>query len=293
MHQQLVTDSVESQWQEAPFQLSGQHKWQRPLRPDTLDHSRLLDHSSKLHTLFKWSCWIYKPCAVYLGITGRFSNKPSTSIFVQNFFTSSLFCNMDKQNKISERPIFCRDISWEHFPNWTRLSRMFSQDCGLPPFLEPRDLDWIDWAKRRLDSFSWPSFAQSPLLSPFDGEKQPKAEAAGHQIEVSEIQMGPHGWRVNLDVNHFMPEDIQVATKAGYLLISGAWTLVIWLRDLVLHRSISQKKKHFTIILISRESWGKTEYTRSGFKMFHTEIQVGLPQTHESGLYCGTSWWKC
>lgn len=144
---------------------------------------------------------------------------------------------MDEQNKILQRPIFCRDISWEHFPNWSRLSRIFSQDCGLPPFLEPGDLDWIDWAKRRLDSFSWPSFVQSSLLSPFDGEQQPKTEAAGHQSGVSEVQMGPHSWRVNLDVNHFLPEDITVATKEGYLLISGTWILACYLIGtfLVLH----------------------------------------------------------
>lgn len=136
---------------------------------------------------------------------------------------------MDEQNKISRRPIFCRDVGWEHFPNWTRSSRVFSQDCGLPPFLEPSDLDWIDWAKRRLDSFSWPSFTQSPLLPPFDGEQQSKTEAAGRQSGVSEVQTGPDSWRVNLDVNHFTPEEITVATKEGYLLISGTWILAWYL----------------------------------------------------------------
>lgn len=143
---------------------------------------------------------------------------------------SSLLWGMDEQNKISRRPIFCRDVGWEHFPNWTRSSRVFSQDCGLPPFLEPSDLDWIDWAKRRLDSFCWPSFTQSPLLPPFDGEQQSKTEAAGRQSGVSEVQRGPDSWRVNLDVNHFTPEEITVATKEGYLLISGtrilAWYLI-------------------------------------------------------------------
>lgn len=136
---------------------------------------------------------------------------------------------MDEQNKISHRPIFCRDVGWEHFPNWTRSSRVFSQDCGLPPFLEPSDLDWIDWAKRRLGSFAWPSFTQSPLLPPFDGEQRSKTEAAGRQSGVSEVQTGPDSWRVNLDVNHFTPDEITVATKEGYLLISGTWILAWYL----------------------------------------------------------------
>lgn len=135
---------------------------------------------------------------------------------------------MGEEKKISKCPSFCRDIRWEHFPNWTRLGGIFSQDCGLPPFLEPGDLDWIDWAKRRLDSFSWPSFAQSPLLSLFDSEQQPKTETAGHQSGVSEVQVGLHSWKVSLDVNHFMPEDITVATKEGFLLISGTLKLACY-----------------------------------------------------------------
>lgn len=128
---------------------------------------------------------------------------------------------MDKPKNKSQCSTFCGDIRWENVPNWTRLNCRLSQDCGLPPFLEQCDLDWIDWAKRRLDSFSWPSFAQSPLLSQFDGEQQSQTEAAGHQSGVLEVQIEPHNWKINLDVNHFMPEDITVATKEGFLLITG------------------------------------------------------------------------
>lgn len=126
---------------------------------------------------------------------------------------------MDEQNKTLARPIFRRDVSWDPFPNWTQPSRIFAQDFGLPPFLEPRDLDWLDWAKKRLASFSWPGYAQTPLLPPLRGqsEKDLKHVTSG----VSEIQTGQHSWRINLDVNHFSPEEITITTKEGYLQISG------------------------------------------------------------------------
>uniref|UniRef100_A0A1A7YQV2 Heat shock protein, alpha-crystallin-related, b15 n=1 Tax=Iconisemion striatum TaxID=60296 RepID=A0A1A7YQV2_9TELE len=131
---------------------------------------------------------------------------------------------MDEQNKTLSRPIFRRDVSWEPFPNWTQPSRIFAQDFGLPPFLEPGDLDWLDWAKKRLASFSWPGFTQTPLLPPFAGlnpgmldPKTLRQLTSG----VSEIQTGQNSWKINLDVNHFSPEEITITTKEGYLQISG------------------------------------------------------------------------
>uniref|UniRef100_A0A665U0G3 Heat shock protein beta-1-like n=1 Tax=Echeneis naucrates TaxID=173247 RepID=A0A665U0G3_ECHNA len=131
---------------------------------------------------------------------------------------------MGEQNKILSRPIFRRDVSWDPFPNWTQPNRIFTQDFGLPPFLEPNDLDWIDWAKKRLASFSWPGYTQPPPLPPFRGqdttvvnEKDLKQLTNG----VSEIRTGQHSWKINLDVNHFSPEEITITTKEGYLQISG------------------------------------------------------------------------
>ncbi|XP_026153670.1 heat shock protein beta-1-like [Mastacembelus armatus] len=130
---------------------------------------------------------------------------------------------MGEQNKIS-RPIFRRDISWDPFPNWTQPSRIFAQDLGLPPFLEPIDIHWIDWAKRRLASSSWPGFTQTPLLPPFTGHYPTAQNQKGlRQLTsgVSEIQTGHDSWKITLDVNHFSPEEITVTIKQGYLHISG------------------------------------------------------------------------
>lgn len=140
-------------------------------------------------------------------------------------FALSLFSeDMDEQNKLLSRPIFRRDVNWEPFPNWTEPSRIFAQDFGLPPFLEPGDIDWLDWAKKRLASFSWPRYTQSPLLPPFTGQQhgeQDKEKFRQLVSGVSEIQTGQNSWKINLDVNHFTPEEITVSTKDGYLQISG------------------------------------------------------------------------
>ncbi len=125
---------------------------------------------------------------------------------------------MGERSKILSRPIFRRDVGWDPFPNWTQPSRIFAQDFGLPPFLEPSDLEWLDWAKRRLGSFSWPGYTQTPLLPPFSGEHRAARQMASG---VSEIQTGQDSWRISLDVNHFSPEEITITTKDGYLHISG------------------------------------------------------------------------
>ncbi|KAF7666290.1 hypothetical protein LDENG_00114170 [Lucifuga dentata] len=131
---------------------------------------------------------------------------------------------MGEENKTLSRPIFSRDVNWEPFPNWTQPTRIFDQDFGLPPFLEPNDIDWIDWAKRRLASFSWPGFAQSPFLPPF-GDQHPTVYDQKLQRPltggVSEIRTGQDSWKINLDINHFSPEEITITTKEGYLQISG------------------------------------------------------------------------
>lgn len=132
---------------------------------------------------------------------------------------------MGEQNKILSRPIFRRDVSWDPFPNWTQPSRIYAQDFGLPPFLEPGDLEWLDWAKKRLASFSWPGYTQTPLLPLLSG--QPPAAGSGKGLRqltsgVSEVRTGQDSWKINLDVNHFSPEDITITTKEGYLQISGA-----------------------------------------------------------------------
>uniref|UniRef100_A0A8C5D9E4 Heat shock protein beta-1-like n=1 Tax=Gouania willdenowi TaxID=441366 RepID=A0A8C5D9E4_GOUWI len=91
-------------------------------------------------------------------------------------------------------------------------SRIFSQDFGLPPFLE------------RLESFSWPNFTQTSLLPPFTSKHHETLDQNTVRrltSGVSEIRTGQNSWKINLDVKHFSPEEITVTTKDGYLQISG------------------------------------------------------------------------
>ncbi|XP_034048822.1 heat shock protein beta-1-like [Thalassophryne amazonica] len=123
---------------------------------------------------------------------------------------------MGERNKVLARPIFRRDVSWDPFPNWTQPSRIFTQDVGLPPFLDSTDLDWLDWAKRRLVSFSWPRCTETPILPLFSQKDQRQVSRA-----VSEVMTGQNSWKISLDVSHFSPEEITVTTQEGYLQISG------------------------------------------------------------------------
>ncbi|XP_074545738.1 heat shock protein beta-1-like [Halichoeres trimaculatus] len=130
---------------------------------------------------------------------------------------------MSDQNKILPRPIFRRDVRWDPFPNWTQPSRIFAQDFGLPPFLDSSDLDWLEWAKRRLGTFSWPGNAQTPLLPPLNAQHPSVNPKTVRNLTggVPEIQTGQDSWRINLDANHYTPEEITITTKDGYLLILG------------------------------------------------------------------------
>uniref|UniRef100_A0AAV2IVV0 SHSP domain-containing protein n=1 Tax=Knipowitschia caucasica TaxID=637954 RepID=A0AAV2IVV0_KNICA len=61
---------------------------------------------------------------------------------------------MQEQSRVPpRRPIYCRESNWEMLED--QPSRVFPSDLGLPPLLDLRDVDWLDWAKKRLASWSW------------------------------------------------------------------------------------------------------------------------------------------
>ena len=165
---------------------------------------------------------------------------------------------MGDQNQVLSRPIFRRDVSWDPFPNWTQPSRIFAQDFGLPPFLEPSDLDWIDWAKRRLASFSWPGYTQTPLLPPLRGQ-HPANQKGLRQLTsgVSEIRTGQDSWKINLDVNHFSPEEITITTKEGYLQISGMLRVLLQLAKYTYKYTVTHKVgiKYLFLLLLMKWLW--------------------------------------
>lgn len=127
---------------------------------------------------------------------------------------------MEEQKEIIPRPIFRRDVNWDPFPNWTEPKRIFARDFGLPPFLEPTDIDWLDWAKKRLASFSWPAYAESPLLSPFSSQHLGTSDQ-NELKQLTEVRTEKDRWTIQLDVKYFSPEELTITTKDGYLQITG------------------------------------------------------------------------
>ncbi|XP_023867843.1 heat shock protein beta-1-like [Salvelinus sp. IW2-2015] len=135
---------------------------------------------------------------------------------------------MADHNKVLPRPLFRRDVNWDPFREWTQPSHMIMEkDFGLPPFLDPGDVSWIDWARNTLASSSWPGYTRYPLFSlstvlPAAVAPQTLARLQ-RQLSggVSEIRTGQGSWRITLDVNHFSPEEISIKTKGGFLEIAG------------------------------------------------------------------------
>ncbi|XP_058888695.1 heat shock protein beta-1-like isoform X3 [Acipenser ruthenus] len=130
---------------------------------------------------------------------------------------------MAEPSRIFPRPLFRRDWNWDPFLYWAQPTRIFDQDFRMPLSLEENDLNWVDWARRRLSS-SWPGYLQSPNWTPSLGKQQTVCrQGLQRQLSggVSEVRAGPDSWKISLDVNHFTPEEITIKAKGGYVEISG------------------------------------------------------------------------
>ncbi|XP_035639107.1 heat shock protein beta-1-like [Oncorhynchus keta] len=135
---------------------------------------------------------------------------------------------MADHNKVLPRPLFRRDVNWDPFREWTQPSHMIMEkDFGLPPFLDPGDVSWIDWARNTLASSSWPGYKHYPLFSPSTVLPAAVAPQTSARLQrqlsggVSAIRTEHGSWRITLDVNHFSPEEISIKTKGGFLEIAG------------------------------------------------------------------------
>ncbi|KAI9545915.1 hypothetical protein NQZ68_032628 [Dissostichus eleginoides] len=108
-----------------------------------------------------------------------------------------------------------RGVCWYPLRKWWQSSRLFNQDLGLPPFLEPGDPRWrdVDRLQRSLAACSWPGYIPPPLFVPY-------ISASMHHSgqKISEEQ---YKWRVNLEVAHFFPSDIFVSVSDGFLEVRG------------------------------------------------------------------------
>ncbi|XP_028830265.1 heat shock protein beta-1-like [Denticeps clupeoides] len=129
---------------------------------------------------------------------------------------------MADHNKTAPRPLFQRGCDWDSLRHSSPPKRPIDQDIGLPSFVEPTDVTWIDWARRRLSAYSLPGYVLAPLCSPSTTQTAGAPSPRSHVSEgLREIRTGQGSWRISLDVSQFSPEDIAIKTKEGYLEIAG------------------------------------------------------------------------
>ncbi|XDV20692.1 hypothetical protein PO909_025979 [Leuciscus waleckii] len=121
------------------------------------------------------------------------------------------------------RPLFHRNGCWDPLQEGTQKN-LFNQNTDLPCFLEPDEVSWIDSARKRLGTSTWPGSMRLPLFSSLCMEIPPKSclGREGRDSEsVCEQMKGQQNWKVCLDVSPFSPEEISIKTKEGYLEIMG------------------------------------------------------------------------
>lgn len=122
-----------------------------------------------------------------------------------------------KTTVMKDETQMCHD-SVSHPPayGW-QPSLLYNQHFGLPPFLDFRDLSWMESVFKRLRSSSWPGYTQAPGFAPLPSVKIHREVGGG----VSEVSTQSSRWNVSLDVNHFAPSEIAVRTHGGFLEIEG------------------------------------------------------------------------
>ncbi|XP_068422691.1 heat shock protein beta-1 [Clinocottus analis] len=106
-------------------------------------------------------------------------------------------------------------VPWFPLRKWWQSSRLFNQDAGLPPFLEPGDPRWtdVDRLQRGLAGCSWPGYIPAPLFVPYiSGPMHQPGQQSSKE---------PYKWRVSLEVAHFFPSEISLSVRGGFLEVRG------------------------------------------------------------------------
>lgn len=108
-----------------------------------------------------------------------------------------------------------RGVPWYPLRKWWQSSRLFNQDVGLPPLLEPGDPRWmdVDWLQRSLAACSWLGYIPAPLFVPYISGSMHRP---GQKISTEQLK-----WRVSVEVAHFFPSEISVSVRDGFLEVRG------------------------------------------------------------------------
>ncbi|XP_038149341.1 heat shock protein beta-1 [Cyprinodon tularosa] len=107
------------------------------------------------------------------------------------------------EQAIKEKP--CGELE-RGDPPYPLRKWVYSQDFGMPPFLETGDSAWI---KRGLAAWSWLGCIPAPLFVPYISEDMlPSSQ------KITK-------WRVSMDVSHFFPSEISISIQDGFLEVGG------------------------------------------------------------------------
>lgn len=120
------------------------------------------------------------------------------------------------------RPLFSRNGCWDPFEEKAQIN-LSDQKTGLPCFLEPDEVSWIDSARKRLTASTWTGSLCLPLFNSLRMEILPSSCIVGPQGQVSDAacKQTEQNWKVCLNVNSYSQEEISIKTKEGYLEITG------------------------------------------------------------------------
>lgn len=127
---------------------------------------------------------------------------------------------------------YSRGAPWYPLRKWWHLSQLFSQDAGLPSFLESGDARWmdVDWLQRSLAACSWPGYIPALLFVPY---------ISGSMHHPSQTISK---WRVIMDVAHFTPSEISLSIRDGFLEVRG---IEHWLTSLLI-----KQLEEFTLLTL-------------------------------------------
>ncbi|XP_030075454.1 heat shock protein beta-8 [Microcaecilia unicolor] len=101
-------------------------------------------------------------------------------------------------------------------------SRLLDDDFGMSPFSDDLTVDWPDWARPRLSS-AWPSGPLRTGMSRASGISPPgySSRYTGYpEARNPSYELG-QPWKVCVNVQSFMPEELTVKTKDGFVEVSG------------------------------------------------------------------------
>uniref|UniRef100_A0A8C2BGH9 Heat shock protein, alpha-crystallin-related, b15 n=1 Tax=Cyprinus carpio TaxID=7962 RepID=A0A8C2BGH9_CYPCA len=129
--------------------------------------------------------------------------------------------------RMMPRPLFQKNGCWEPFQE--KRQNLFNQNIDLPNFLEPVEVSWIESARKRLGTSTWPGSMRLPLFSSLCMEVTSKSCTGSegcNSESVCKQTKGRQNWKICLDVSPFSPEEINIKSKEGYLEITGMMTLI-------------------------------------------------------------------